>query len=191
MFDIPLPEDARLDIAKLTAVFGDTTNSYKFYWLLAILESLEISSNNRVTLRELSLLMMAGVWYPLDYFKLSFGKQDGFKPIADTISSYLTVDNRPTAPSLLAQLKLSLSSTELEMLYKQVGELLRWVPYRFIRPFFASETRGLPEHKVNGRIAELAATSARAPYRLTNGAIEIHDAWADYLRSHSSILGVV
>ena len=188
MFNAHLPEDDRLDIAKLTAVFGDTTNSYKFYWLLAILESLDESSDNRVSLRDLSLRMVAGVWYPLDYFKLSFGKQDGFRPIADSISQHLTVDNRPTAPGLFNQLKLALSSNELEKLYKQVEELLRWVPYRFIRPFFASQTRGLPEHKVNGRIAELAATSTRAPYLFVKGAIEVHEAWADYLRRHSYIL---
>lgn len=188
MVDMQLPGDNRLDVGKLNAVFGDTTNSYKFYWLLAILESLEESSDNRIPLRELSLRMVAGVWYPLDYFKLSFGKQDGFRPIADTISRYLTVDNRPSAPGLFIQLKLALSSNELEVLYKQVAELMRWVPYRFIRPFFASETRGLPEHRVNSRIAELAATSAYAPYRIAKDAIEVHDTWADYLRRHSYIL---
>jgi hypothetical protein len=188
MFDMHLPQDDRLHIGKLTGVFGDTTNSYKFYWLLAILECLDEGSDNQVSLRDLSLRMVAGVWYPLDYFKLSFGKQDGFKPIADSISRYLTVDNRPTAPGLFTQLKLVLSSNELEKLYKQVAELLRWVPYRFIRPFFAAETRGLPEHKVNGRIAELAAKSAHAPYLFVKDKIEVHEVWANYLRRHSYIL---
>ncbi|MGI4822606.1 MAG: HNH endonuclease domain-containing protein [Janthinobacterium lividum] len=182
-----LPEDDRLDIANLNAVFGNTTNSYKFYWLLAILESLEASQDNRIPLRELSLRMVAGVWYPLDYFKLSFGKQDGFRPIADTISQYLTVDNRPSAPGLFTQLKQALSSGELEQLYEEVEKLLRWVPYRFIRPFFASELQGV-ERKVDQRIVELAATSTRAPYRFIADDIEVHEAWADYLRRHSHIL---
>ena len=182
-----LPEDDRLDIANLNAVFGDTTNSYKFYWLLAILESLEESSDNRISLRELSLRMIAGVWYPLDYFKLSFGKQDGFRPIADTISLHLTVDNRPTSPSLFTQLKRALSSSKLEALYEELEKLLRWVPYRFIRPFFASELRGV-ERKVDQRIVELAAIDTRAPYQFVKGAIEVHEGWADYLRRHSYIL---
>jgi hypothetical protein len=187
MFDMQLPNDDRLDIAKLTAVFGDTTNSYKFYWLLAILGSLEASPDNRIPLRELSLRMVASVWYPLDYFKLSFGKQDGFRPIADTISRYLTVDNRPSAPGLFTQLKQALSSGELEQLYEEVEKLLRWVPNRFIRPFFASELQGV-ERKMDQRIVELAAISTRAPYRFIEDDIEVHEAWADYLRRHSYIL---
>lgn len=30
-----LPASSQLDVARLTTVFADTTNSYKFYWLLA------------------------------------------------------------------------------------------------------------------------------------------------------------
>ncbi|HEX8506511.1 MAG TPA: HNH endonuclease domain-containing protein [Hymenobacter sp.] len=183
-----LPEDDQLDVAKLTAVFADTTNSYKFYWLLAILDGLGDSADNRLPLHDLSLRMVAAVWYPLDYFKLSFGKQDGFRPIADFVSQHLTVDNRPTAPSLFVQLKQALAPEILGLLYKRVNVLLDWVPYRFIRPFFAAETRGLPDQQVNARVAELAGQSTRALYRFSNDAVEVHPVWADYLRRHRGIL---
>jgi hypothetical protein len=35
-----LPDSERLDIAKLASVFSDTTNSCKFHWLVATLDSL-------------------------------------------------------------------------------------------------------------------------------------------------------
>ncbi|GAB3838635.1 HNH endonuclease domain-containing protein [Hymenobacter jeollabukensis] len=183
-----LPADDRLDIAKLNTVFSDITNSYKFYWLLAILDGLSENTDNRLPLRELSLRMVAGVWYPLDYFKLSFGKQDGFRPIADFVSQHLVVDNRPTAPSLFTQLNKAVPPEILAQLYKRVDVLLHWVPYRFIRPFFAAETRGLPDQQVNAHVAELAGQSARAPYYFMADAIEVHPAWADYLRRHRGIL---
>lgn len=183
-----LPDDDQIDIARLTAVFADTTNSYKFYWLLAILDGLGEVESNRLPLRELSLRMVAGVWYPLDYFKLSFGKQDGFRPIADFVSQQLAVDNRPTAPSLFVQLNKALAPDVLAQLHKRVDVLLHWVPYRFIRPFFALETRGLPDQRVNARVAELAGQSSRAPYQFVGDAIEVRPAWAAYLRRHRGIL---
>lgn len=183
-----LPEHDGLDIAKLTAVFEDTTNSYKFYWLLAILDGLSEGASNHLPLRELSLRMIAGAWYPLDYFKLSFGKQDGFRPIANLVSTFLTVDNRPTAPALLAQLRQKVAPKQLAEIEKKVQVLLNWVPYRFIRPFFAAETTRMPDQQVNARVAELAAQSARAPYRFVGDAIEVQPLWADYLRRHHGIL---
>lgn len=183
-----LPASPRLDVARLTSVFADVTNSYKFYWLLAILDELGESESNRLPLRSLSLRMVAGVWYPLDYFKLSFGKQDGFRPIADFVSEHLVVDNRPTAPSLFVQLPQRLAPEVLAQLYRRVDMLLNWVPYRFIRPFFAAETRAMPDQKVNAEVARLAAQSEYAPYQFVPGAIEVRPAWAEYLRQHRGIL---
>jgi len=39
-----LPPEDNLQIGSLAAVFNETTNSYKFYWFLAILD--EIEENN-------------------------------------------------------------------------------------------------------------------------------------------------
>ena len=183
-----LPASPQLDIARLTTVFADTTNSYKFYWLLAILDELGASADNRLSLRSLSLRMVAGVWYPLDYFKLSFGKQDGFRPIADFVSQRLAVDNRPSAPSLFAQLQQALAPAALAQLYRRVDGLLNWVPYRFIRPFFAAETRAMPDQKVNAEVTRLAAQNTHAPYRFLPDAIEVHPVWAEYLRQHRGVL---
>ncbi len=112
-----LPESNEVDVARLAAVFSDTTNSYKFYWLLAILDGLRETGQTQFSMRDLSLRMVANVWYPLDYFKLSFGKQDGFKPIADFVSERITVDNRPTAPNLFTQLNARLLATDLTQLH--------------------------------------------------------------------------
>lgn len=183
-----LPESEDLDIGRLSSVFSDTTNSYKFYWLLAILDSLRETGQSRFSMRDLSLRMVANVWYPLDYFKLSFGKQDGFKPIADFVSERIAVDNGLTAPSLFKQLNARLSPADLDQLHHKVSVLLRWVPYRFIRPFFAQETRGLPDDHVNNRIVELASQSVKAPYRFIGSDIELNPDWVAYLQQHQFIL---
>ncbi|MBC6606947.1 hypothetical protein H8B13_08970 [Hymenobacter sp. BT188] len=183
-----LPESGRVDVSKLAAVFSDTTNSYKFYWLLAILDCLREREQPRLTKTELSLRMLASAWYPLDYFKLSFGKQDGFQPIARFISTFITVDNSPKAPSLFAQLAIRQGAADLAVLQSKLQVLLNWVPYRFIRPFFAEQTRGLPDQKVNALIKALANESSVALYRFDDDSIYLNEAWFSYLKEHHAIL---
>lgn len=74
-----LPFEPTIDESKLSGIFNDTTNSYKFYWFLAILNALNKSQNERLDVDDLAMQMVADVWFPLDYYKLSFGKLDGFK----------------------------------------------------------------------------------------------------------------
>ena len=183
-----LPASPEVEVAKLASVFNETTNSYKFYWLLAILEELAETGAAKLPMRNLSLRMLAGVWYPLDYFKLSFGKQDGFKKLANFVSVRVVIDNRPTAPALFEQLNMKLQPADFEALGRELAVLLRWVPYRFLRPFFAAETKGLPDQKVNGQIQELANSSDDAPYKFGPDYIELSEKWAAYFQQHQYIL---
>lgn len=100
-----LPYSNKLPIDRLGSCFDDTTNAYKFYWFLAILESILENNTTVISTKELAVRMIADAWYPLDYFKLSFGKQDGFKKIAQSISKKLIVDNSPNSSSLFNQLQ--------------------------------------------------------------------------------------
>ena len=182
-----LPENSNIDVSSLSTVFADTTNSYKFYWFLAILDSLRDNGEPRMTMQDLSLRMLANVWYPLDYFKLSFGKRDSFKPIANFISQHLVVDNSPSAPALLEQLK-SMPILEHIKLQRLVKKLINWVPYRFIRPMFSLESRGLHDPKVNALVIEFANSSTRSPYQFDGDSIILYEAWVYYLQRHQTIL---
>lgn len=188
-----LPESENIDISKLSSVFSDTTNSYKFYWFLAILDSLKENGNSIISMNDIALRMIANVWYPLDYFKLSFGKQDGFKPIAQFVSQKIAIDNSTNSESLFNQLHSKLSEKELIEVFKKVKDLLNWVPYRFIRPFFANELRGLIDHQVNNKIIELAnekfnVYSGAVVYRFVGDNIELSNSWLTYLQKHQVIL---
>lgn len=183
-----LPANSRLRVANLSAVFTNTTNSYKFYWFLAILDELAETGQPRIAMRSLALRMVANVWYPLDYYKLSFGVDDGFKLIANYVSAHMQVDNRPNAKLLFEQLRAGLSGAALAEVGQKVGGLLRYVPSRFIRPFLKAELGGVPETKIDKRIAELSQLSTAAPYRLEREAIEVHPDWLAYLQEHQGIL---
>lgn len=192
---VQLPDSSELDIAALTAVFHSTTNSYKFYWFLAILDNIQEKGNQLViSQKDIAQSMLANVWYPLDYYKLSFGAQDGFKQVAALISSKIDIDNSPNGPGLIEQINHRFTATELIGLEKEINKnLIRWVPFRFIRPFFANETACLPDSKVNKVIENLSQSlfivqPGRVIYKILNNAIEINPIWASYLRKHQAIL---
>ncbi|WP_229598123.1 HNH endonuclease domain-containing protein [Runella aurantiaca] len=188
-----LPEHDHLDIAKLSSVFRDTTNSYKFYWFLSILDSLRDNGENIISQKDITLRMLANVWYPLDYFKLSFGSQDGFKNVAQFISSKIPVDNRPSSPSLFTQIKQSFSEKDLTELTQETKKLYRWVPFRFVRPFIEAETKGILDQNVNAAIVRICdelfeSQPHRIMYRFVGDSIELNSIWVDYLQKHQGIL---
>lgn len=191
--NMQLPEHDALDIAKLSSVFRDTTNSYKFYWFLSILDSLRDNGESIISQKDIALRMLANVWYPLDYFKLSFGAQDGFKNIAKFISSKITVDNGPNSPSLFDQIKQNFSERDLTELTQETKKLYRWVPFRFVRPFIEAETKGILDQNVNAAIIRICdelfeSQPHRVMYRFVGDSIELNRIWVDYLQKHQGIL---
>ncbi|HLN95629.1 MAG TPA: hypothetical protein VK183_08330, partial [Flavobacterium sp.] len=67
--------NSHLPIHRLKAAFSNTSATYKFYWLLAILDAVEQGRVN-ITKQELFARMLANAWYTVSYFRVSFGPQD-------------------------------------------------------------------------------------------------------------------
>lgn len=195
--DMQLPNHNSLEISKLNAVFSDVSNSYKFYWFLSILDILQESDDKLIPINEILLRMVANVWYPLDYYKLSFGKNDGFKGIAHFITGKIKIDNNPNSLSLIDQIKSKLPSEDWDSLNKRVNALINYVPYRFVRPFFSEEISGISDPQVNSKIKQLLdqyfhKSPNRVLYKFVdkekNKFIEINPVWRDYLNKHQGIL---
>lgn len=187
------PHDSNLPVNKLSSVFNDTTNSYKFYWFLAILEDLKENNDTTIKFDSLYKRMMTAVWYPLDYFKLSFGKSDSFKNVATFISSKQIIDNSSTAEPLLYQIENNFDEQSKVQVFTLMKQLIRWVPFRFIRPFFADLTRGLPDTNVNQTIKNLANSVSKVNpesciYHFEGDSIVINKYWKEYLLRNLGIL---
>jgi len=191
-----LPHSEILPVNHLSGVFNKTTNSYKFYWLLAILECVRERSEPIIPMSELLAKMVANVWYPVNYFKLSFGQVDRLGGIAVHVKSETRLSLDAEQVQITDEINRILTKPESPGLAKKLHSLMRFVPYRFLRPWFASELSGLPDHKVNSRIIRLATQSFRdtqkpSLYRFINEeekAIEIPKPWFDYLTVHNKIL---
>ncbi|RYY86950.1 MAG: hypothetical protein EOO15_13175 [Chitinophagaceae bacterium] len=195
-FDSKLPESTQLRIDRLTAVFRNTTNAYKFYWFRSILSLIREGSGPFLRQQELTGRMFEQVWYPIDYYKLSFGKLDSFVGIAQFVRSLpkgLELNNAPGNPSVLIQIQELFAEQEKRLVQLQLNKLYQYVPFRFIRPFLEKETEGLKDSQVDRRIQEEAKRYAQAgpshcPYYFVSGGIQINSVWFDYFRTHLSIL---
>lgn len=176
-----LPPHPELSVSSLASSFNNATNSYKFFWLLSILDHIQANSSRTVNIHDLLIQMVKRAWYPSHYFRLSFGKQDKLAPLSAELSKD-EIDNLETLNDV--------------SLHKKIDSLSRYVPYRFLRPFFASETRGLSDFKVSKRLQNLASEAfdknVLVPfYRFVgekNDVLELHVFWYEYLQTHLSII---
>ncbi len=192
---VKLPESNRLPVASLARVFNNVTNSYKFYWFLAILDTVKARRGRTIPIDHLLARMIANAWYPLHYFRLSFGKQDQLGQVADLLraqSGSLDVNARPQ--EIIETVHNTLA--DAGSLAREIRELGNYVPQRFLRVFFHDQTRGIDDWKVNSLVEALAEQcfdDSHPPclYRFISTpvrSIEIHPAWYEYLQEHVHIL---
>lgn len=189
---IELPQEPGLDIRNLSRCFKSVTNSYKYYWFLSILDHIAVSDDLYIGLDEISMRMLSTAWYPLDYYKLSFGKHDGFKELAIEVSAKIKIDNSVNSPSLLNQIEQKLKKeTSLKLKHKIKVGLKRWVTFRFLSPFFENNVKGLRDYEVNSIIFNLSNSSLikdNVPYSIGENGITLSKRWRDYFQNHQSIL---
>ena len=90
-----LPQSHNLPIQKLASVFNSTSATYKFYWLIALIELVE-EGNIEISKRKIFSRMICTSWYTINYFHISFGKQDNLQIAVEKILKVekLTIDEK-------------------------------------------------------------------------------------------------
>lgn len=170
-----LPHSQQLPVNKLASVFANTSATYKFYWFLAILELLE-EGNIHIEKRKIFARMISHSWYTVNYFHVSFGKQD---LIQDSVKAIVKIEelsmneNRRVINAVLE------NSSKLETI-RILNHFDKNVPHWFISSWFSgsrNEIYSLSQNFDHGCL-----------YRLEKDYIEINPSWISYLQSNSKIL---
>ena len=127
-----LPQSDLLPVSRLAGAFSNTSAIYKFYWLLAIIEHVE-EGRTTISKKALFARMIANAWYTVNYFKISFGKQDLIQQAVQSIlrDEGLTIDIKKS--ELLYQLENSPKETTVQNL----KHFNKNVPHWFLSPWFA------------------------------------------------------
>lgn len=77
-----------------------------------------------------------------------------------------------------------------ESLKGKPTNLMKYVPYRLLTPFFANQLRGMKDGDKNTAIEKLSNENRQfnSIYKITNNKIELYVEWAEYLKSHYAII---
>ena len=87
-----LPSTGIVDAGRLSRIFDNTVATYKFYWFVSIIDWICANPGRRsFSFDEIVAGMIAEAWYPIHYFRLSFGKQDSLEAIILEIQRQLDI----------------------------------------------------------------------------------------------------
>jgi hypothetical protein len=185
----PLPESDRVPITALSRLFDHVSTSYKFLFFLAFLEACErrlFASPMELTVQEILVDMLVLAWYPHVYFKLSFGWQDKVARELDSL---------PT--QAFAGIKFSVREKdqlrECIRSSSSARSLVRFVPFRLIRPFLPELPADNRDHPVNWLIKEASAeyfTDRKPLYKISadEKILTVHPDWLYYLAQNIAVV---
>ncbi len=171
-----LPNSNNLPINNLASVFGSTSATYKFYWLISLIQLVE-EGNIKIPKRKIFSRMISNSWYTINYFKLSFGKQDNMQISVGKIlkEENITIDEKKSI--IENQLEKSLNKNTIK-------ELLHFdnnVPHWFLSPWFPKTLKN--------EIYQLSQTFENdSIYALHKDLIEINPIWIVYLKSNAKVI---
>lgn len=171
-----LPFSDKLPINKLASVFGSTSATYKFYWLIALVELVE-ENNIEIPKRKIFSRMISNSWYTINYFHISFGKQDNLQIAVETIlkEENLTIDEKKN------NLNTILESSKNADTIKQLFHFDKNVPHWFLSPWFSKSDKK--------EIYQLSKSFENdCLYALNNDEIVINPKWINYLKSNAKVL---
>ncbi len=149
---VNLPVTNNDNLRRLNSIFesGKVTLSYKFYWLLAIIDELEQrqktnkSLTDEILLIDLAINMLSLAFYPTVYFKLNFGFNDKLSQGVQELVTLLKLPITISLDDFKQQVKATLTQRQV---YKIVNDLLVYVPERFLSPWYIKS----PTLKFNSR----------------------------------------
>jgi hypothetical protein len=142
-----------LSVQHLSSTFKNCTNSYKFYWFLSLLDEIRTNRVERIPIDDLCLRMISHAWHPIVQFRMSLGANDRLPFIVENIQSLLDYPKRVTGLQVFEELKKNKAE---KIVSDSIQELSRYVPYRFISPWFDDQLRSVKDCVKNMKIVDLS-----------------------------------
>ena len=177
-----IPQSDILTTNRLGNIFSNTTATYKFFWFVSILQIHAKSEKNIISVWDVVIRMVANAWYPIHYFRLSFGKSDSLFDIVIELQSITQIPIDANTDTIIAGIKDRLDDKQVK---KLLNTLTLNVPYRFLSPW-VQFTR---DDDVIKRSQQLENNCLYSLYK--DGCefwLELNPAWDNYLHRHYNIL---
>jgi len=174
-----LPSSGIVDASRLSRIYDKTTATYKFYWFISIINWICANpGRRRFSFDEIIAGMVAEAWYPIHYFRLSFGKLDSLETIILEIQRQLDIPIDASRESVKNQILSNIDKAEIR---KTLHVLSLNVPYWFLTPW-------IPDSTIRQVVDKSQVFLNGCPYAIIDKSIIIDNLWVDYLIANASIL---
>ena len=127
-----IPQSDKLTTNRLGKVFSNTVATYKYFWFVSIMQIHAKTDNPRIDVWDIVIRMVANAWYPIHYFRLSFGKSDSLFDIVMELQQITKIPIDANAETIIDRLTTELRDRQIR---KLLNVLTKNVPYRFLRPW--------------------------------------------------------
>lgn len=174
-----LPPEGSIDVVPLSRIFNNTVATYKYYWFVSIINQIVANPEKRLlTFNEIIAGMISEAWYPIHYFKLSFGKQDSLEENIHKIQEILNI---PIDAQKSVVYWTILDNLDNRAVSRCLNVFTHNVPYRFLSPWI--------HNPIDQHVEFLSREHVNScPYAIYGKTIILDDLWADYLVRYASIL---
>ena len=127
-----IPTSNILPTNRLGKIFSNTVATYKYFWFVSIMQIHAKTSNPRIDVWDIVIRMIANAWYPIHYFRLSFGKSDSLFDIVMELQRITQIPIDANTETIIKGLTGRLQDKQIR---KLLNTLTLNVPYRFLRPW--------------------------------------------------------
>ena len=173
-----LPQDNRLEISRLSQIYNNTVATYKYYWFISLLEIAVKEQRRRISFWKIIVGMIADAWYPIHYFRLSFGKSDSLYEQIIALQKELNIPIDAQKNEIKKQLYNNIEKPRIKNLLR-VFTLN--VPYRFLSPWIRYTTD-------TDVVNQSRSFTNNCIYAIDGEYIELNPSWQQYLNEHYVIL---
>ena len=177
-----IPQSDILTTNRLGKVFSNTVATYKYFWFVSIMQIHALRSNPRMEVWDIVVRMVANAWYPIHYFRLSFGKSDSLFDIVMELQRLTQIPIDASVDIITKDITAELGNREIR---KLLTILTQNVPYRFLRPWIDTS-----DDKEMVRRSQTLENGCLYSLYKENGEfyIMLNQDWDTYLHSHYNIL---
>ncbi len=178
-----IPQQERLSTGRLSRVFNNTVATYKYYWFIAILNIHMSTGAMKISIWDIVISMISNAWYPIHYFRLSFGKSDSMYIAIKNIQKLTGLPYDATKRQIEDTLKAQLHRKEIKAALRVFTIN---VPFRFLRPWIDSSND--KEVVIRSQTLENGALYALHKHEKEDWIIQLNPVWTEYLQEHYTIL---
>lgn len=173
-----LPLDHNINTRILGQIYNNTVATYKYYWFISILDIFVTEERRKISFWEIIVGMIAEAWYPVHYFKLSFGKSDSLYTQIVELQKALNIPIDANKRDIKSAIIDNLQVTRIRS-FLRVFTLN--VPFRFLSPWI--------NYTYDREVIELSQKYFNnCLYSLHGDTIEINPNWEKYLKENYQIL---